>query len=523
MSLFFQSHIPLPYWGDCILTAVHLINRLPAPVLQDKCPYEVLTKKLPDCNQIKVFGCLCYASTSPKSRHKFSPKAHAYAFLGYPAGYKGYKLLDLETNSIFISRHVVFHEELFPFLRSDISEEEQSFFPNLIFTPPMQHQLPGNEPSVPLPSVDTMPSASSTLDVLEPSVQTSHRKVKKPAYLQDYYCHSVISSTVHPISKFIFYGKLSIPYAAFLACLDSTKEPTSYTEAEKLQIWRDAMGVEFDSLEGTSTWEICSLPPDKTSIGCKWVFKIKYLPDGSVERYKARLVAKGYTQIEGVDYNDTFSHVAKLTSVKLLLGVSAIFGWSLSQLDISNAFLNGDLDEEIYMQLPPCYASRQGDSLPPNAVCKLKKSLYGLKQASRKWFLKFSTTLLGLGFTQSYCDHTCFLKTTDEAFLCVLIYVDDIIIASNNDFAVDTLKTQLKSNFKLRDLGPLKCFLGLEIARSSAGIHICHVNMLWTFLMTLVYLVASLPASLWILVFVFMQIVVVIWLMLQHIADLLES
>lgn len=161
-----------------------------------------------------------------------------------------------------------------------------------------------------------------------------------------------------------------------------------------------------------------TLPSDKKSIGCKWVFKIKFHSDGSIERYKARLVAKSFTQQKGVDFNDTCSPVCKLTSVKLLLAVFAIYGFSITKLDISNAFLNGDLDEEIYMRLPPgYYSTRTGISLPPNAVCKLKKSLYGLKQASRQWFLKFSSTLLSFGFFQSSYDHTCFLKIIDALFL----------------------------------------------------------------------------------------------------------
>ncbi|XP_020876468.1 uncharacterized protein LOC110227224 [Arabidopsis lyrata subsp. lyrata] len=125
------------------------------------------------------------------------------------------------------------------------------------------------------------------------------------------------------------------------------------------------------------------------------------------------------------------------------------------------------------MKLPPGYSSKQGDPFPPNAVCRLKKSLYGLKQASKQWFIKFSTTLTALGFEQSYCDHTCFFKITNVVFLCVLVYVDDILIASNTDAEVDTLKQQLQSAFKLRDLGPLKYFLGLEIAKSASGIIIC--------------------------------------------------
>ena len=294
-----------------------------------------------------------------------------------------------------------------------------------------------------------MPLATPISDVPDPSDQTSHRRSKKPVYLQDYYCNSIGSSTIHEISNFLSYGKVSPLYLSFLVSIDKIKEPLTYAEAKKLLVWDDPMDAEIDALESTDTWTICTLPPDKTPIGCKWVFEVKFNADGSIERYKARLVAKGYTQQEGVDYLDTLSPVVKLTTVKLLLALSAIHGFSLHQLDISNAFLNGDLDEEIYMKLPPGYAARKGDSLPPNDVCKLKKSLYGLKQASRQWFLKFSSTLLSLGFTQTYSDHTCFLKVTSSLFLCVIVYVDDIIISSNSDFVVETLKSQLKSFFKV--------------------------------------------------------------------------
>ncbi|CAA7030339.1 unnamed protein product [Microthlaspi erraticum] len=444
-SLLFQSHVPLLYWGDCVLTAVHLINRTPSPVLNDKSPFEVLTKKIPDYDQLKVFGCLCYASTSPKNRTKFDPRSRACIFLGYPNGVKGSKLLDLQSNALIVSRHVIFHEELFPFVQSDLSLDASNLFSDSIVSPPIAPQSSGVDASASSSSVADVPSAIPT-DVPEPSVQTStKRTVKKPAHLQDYYCDSVMSSTIHEIFQYLSYDKRSPKYASFLACIDKEKEPANYTEAKRFLVWCEAMDVEIVALEETDTWDVVSLPPDKHCIGCKWVFKIKFLADGSVERHKARLVAKGYTQEEGVDYNETFSPVVKLTSVKLVLALAAVFGLSLTQLDISNAFLNGDLDEEIYMKLPPGYASKQGD-LPPNAVCKLKKSLYGLKQASRQ---------------------------PRRISFCVLVYVDDIIIACNNDSAVDTLKTQLQSFFKLRDLGTLKYFLGLEIARSSEGIFVC--------------------------------------------------
>ena len=148
------------------------------------------------------------------------------------------------------------------------------------------------------------------------------------------------------------------------------------------------MIAEIAALEANQTWTLTPLPVGKKPIGCKWVYKIKYKADGSVKRYKTRLVAKGFTQKEGVDYFETFSPVAKMVSVKVLLVVATIEGWFLSQLDVNNAFLHGDLDEEVYMALP------QGFHNQGEVFCKLNKSLYGLKQASRQWFAKFSGTLL---------------------------------------------------------------------------------------------------------------------------------
>ncbi|KAL1194794.1 Retrovirus-related Pol polyprotein from transposon TNT 1-94 [Cardamine amara subsp. amara] len=211
------------------------------------------------------------------------------------------------------------------------------------------------------------------------------------------------------------------------------------------------MEIEIDALEETNTWTVCSSPAGKEPIGCKWVFKVKLNADGSLERFKARLVAKGYTQKDGVDYVDTFSPIAKMTTVKTLLSVAAAKEWSIHQLEISNAFLNADLKEEIYMKLPPGYSMKKGGVLPENAVLRLQKSLYGVKQASRQWYLKVSSTLQGLNFRKSHSDHTLFIRKTGKVYIALLVYVDDIVIAGNDDEAIDQLKKDLAKAFKLRE------------------------------------------------------------------------
>lgn len=165
------------------------------------------------------------------------------------------------------------------------------------------------------------------------------------------------------------------------------------------------MDAEIKALEQNNTWTLTPLPNGKYPIVCKWVFTKKYKSDGTLDRYKARLVAKGFTQTEGIDYFETFSHVAKMTTVRLILALASAHDWHVQQLDVNNAFLHGELEEEVYMVLHPGFKSSN-----PHVVCKLQKSLYGLKQASRQWFQKLSSALISFGYTESKADYSLFLK-----------------------------------------------------------------------------------------------------------------
>ncbi|KAL0297759.1 UNVERIFIED_CONTAM: Retrovirus-related Pol polyprotein from transposon RE1 [Sesamum radiatum] len=221
---------------------------------------------------------------------------------------------------------------------------------------------------------------------------------------------------------------------------------------------------EINALEANQTWEITPLPPDKMPIGCRWVFKLKLKADGSIDRYKARLVAKGYNQIKGIDYNESFSPVAKSVTVRLFFSIAAASNWHIHQMDVNNAFLHGYLEEEIYMSPPDGYC------LPPGHVCRLKRSLYGLKQASRQWNQEFTTQIVAFGFIQSKHDYCLFTKKSGDSFLVLLLYVDDILVAGTSAELITEVKNYLDRLFTIKDLGVAKYFLGLEVARSPQGI-----------------------------------------------------
>lgn len=242
----------------------------------------------------------------------------------------------------------------------------------------------------------------------------------------------------------------------------------SFEEASQDARWREAMNKELHALQNNRTWSLVHLPQGKRAIGSKWVYKIKYNPDGTIERCKARLVAKGYSQVEGLDYNETFAPVAKFATVKCLLAVAAARKWELHQLDVNNAFLNGDLDEEVFMKVPEGYPKQE-----KGIVCRLHKSLYGLKQSSRQWFGKLSEALLTYGFKQSISDSSLFTLSKGDTKMVVLVYVDDLIVAGNNNRRCDQFKKYLQSCFQIKDLGALHYFLGLEVMRTADGIHLC--------------------------------------------------
>ncbi|CAM8901423.1 unnamed protein product [Rhodiola kirilowii] len=510
-ALRIQANVPKSFWGDCVLTATYILNRTPTPLLDGRTAYEILFGLPPPLDHMRVFGCLCYVHTLPKFRDKLDPRSSPCIFLGYPYGKKAYKVYCLTSHKVLVSRDIHFYEDIFPFqlkktdaksgsslviplvtnrtgdapcssgeVVSNIATDE-CFYDSIDSTSAEQlfdtDNVPaaGESNSATDTHNNTQESHSSNIDThvgLQNNgtvpVRKSQRNPKPPGWLQDYQCNALLNnSSPHSMDKQITYGHCSSAHAHFLGLISLHKEPKSYTQASTDELWRAAMQKEITALEQNQTWALTHLPAGKRAVDCKWVFKIKHHSDGTIERYKARLVAKGFTQVEGIDYHETFAPVVKMTTVRCVLAVAAVRRWPLYQLDVNNAFLHGHLDEDVYMKLPPgFYPQAKRDGM----VCKLQRSLYGLKQASRQWFSRFSDALIEYGFVQSANDPSLFTLAQKDDFLILLVYVDDVVLTGTSPQLITHVKEFIHDQFQIKDLGHLKYFLGLEVARSQDGI-----------------------------------------------------
>ncbi|CAI7800182.1 unnamed protein product [Closterium sp. NIES-54] len=233
-------------------------------------------------------------------------------------------------------------------------------------------------------------------------------------------------------------------------------EALSGPDAEK---WKQSVKEEYDSLLENETWELCELPPGKKAISSKPIFRHKYGPDGELTRYKSRLVAKGFQQKKGKDFDEIFAPVGKGTTLRVMLGMAANHGWKIKQMDITTAFLNGIILEELYMLQPEGLDDGSG------RVCRLKKAIYGLKQAPRAWYHKLEETLLAGGFKKSECDYSLFLLQEKEQLLMLLVYVDDILLFSESAAMIERVEEMLEMQFKCSKIGDVKYYLGMHVER----------------------------------------------------------
>ena len=471
-TLLLHYHVSFRFWGDAVLTACYLINRMPSSVLHAQIPHSLLFPDQPlYFLPPRVFGCTCFVHILTPGKDKLSAKATKCIFLGYSRLQKGYRCYSPQTNRYFLSADVTFFEDSPFFFSSSESLPVTDVLPLPIISSPrfddlssrplqVYHRRP--RAVVPFPFAEapvdslSLPSASPTpvlpvADDLPIALRKGNRSTSNP----------------HPIYNFLSYHRLSSTYSAFVSTISTVSLPKNTNEALSHPGWRQAMVDEMAALHSNDTWDLVVLPVGKFPVGCRWVYTVKVGPDGQVDRLKARLVAKEYTQVYGSDYGDTFSFVAMIASVRLLLSMAAMCSWPLFQLDIKNAFLHGDLAEEVYMEQPPGFVA-QGEF---GLVCRLRRSLYGLKQSPRAWFGRFSSVVQEFGMIRSTADHSVFYHHNSSGqCIYLVVYVDDIVITGSDQDGIQKLKQHLFTHFQTKDLGKLKYFLGIEIAQSSSGV-----------------------------------------------------
>ena len=245
-------------------------------------------------------------------------------------------------------------------------------------------------------------------------------------------------------------------------------EPSSYKQAATEVEWMDAMRTEIDAIERNNTWKLTELPPGHKAIGLKWVFKLKKDAEGKVIKHKARLVAKGYVQQRGIDYEEVFAPVTRLETVRLLLALAAKNSWEVHHLDVKSAFLNGELQEEVYVVQPEGFVKKGQEY----KVYKLIKALYGLRQAPRAWYARLSKCLEELGFIKCPYEHAVYTRREGGEVLVVAVYVDDLLITGTSLKNISKFKKEMSSVFDMSDLGRLSYYLGMEVDQKDGYIEL---------------------------------------------------
>uniref|UniRef100_A0AAV1TC62 Reverse transcriptase Ty1/copia-type domain-containing protein n=1 Tax=Peronospora matthiolae TaxID=2874970 RepID=A0AAV1TC62_9STRA len=416
------------YWGEAVMTAMFLRNRCPTRAIhQDKSPFKVWTMKKPILANLKVFGCHAYVQVPQDKRAKFDSKSSLCCFLGYAEHQKSYRFEEVSTGAIKISRDATFMEDKF-------DEGPRNYNDDSSVVEFDDHDE--DEEKEEGKTDDDMNSSDDD----DEDTRSSKSNIKRHTRTQ-----SLEKATIIP-SPLSVLGETPTTFKSAMELSDSGK-------------WKAACDSEFDSLQINDTWEIVPLPKGRKAIGCRWVFRVKENQDGEVERFKARLVAKGFSQKFGVDYEETFAPVAKFTSIRVVLSMAAKYGLMLHQMDVKTAFLNGSLNEDIYMDQPDGYL----DATQPDYVCKLKRSLYGLKQSPRMWNQTIDGFMIKMGFKKCESDHCIYIKRDDQDMILVVLYVDDLILASSNNELLKSTKMALSKRFEMTDLGELDYFLGMEI------------------------------------------------------------
>lgn len=433
-SMIHAKNLNPKLWAEAAHSAVYILNRTGTSTLKDVTPYELWYGKKAQFEHFRIFGSEVYVHIPKQNRRKLDAKAKKCLFIGYDDNKKGFRVID-ESNSISVARDVKF-----------LTEE-----PSKITI------IECNDEN--LSSDEKEPGALSDQNDVQQQ-QKSNKRIGMNSQGIDN--NNIISSRLRNRTP-----ETAMMGVALMAISDEPKTFDEAINSHDGQLWKNAMDSEYNSLVANQTWTLVKRPNNQRIVDNKWIFKVKENPDGSIVRHKARLVARGFTQEYGIDYIETFSPVVRFDSLRAILAVAAEKEMHMKQFDVKTAFLNGDLKETVYMHQPIGYDDNSG------RVCKLQKSLYGLKQASRCWNQKFKSFMERFGFKASDSDPCVFVSHKNRNTLILAIYVDDGLVVGDDKKNIDLVIEQLKREFEMTVMD-VNCFLGFEIEKRENGTFIMH-------------------------------------------------
>lgn len=448
-----ESGMGNSFWAEAVTMANFMQNRLPARNIE-KTPFEYWYGTKPSMEQFKRFGAKCYVFTPDERRRKLDAKANEAVLVGYDLASKAYRCYVPTTKRVIISRDVKFVTKNDEW--NTENQRQKTTFTSVDVEVPSAVKEDKSDDEI--ESDDDNDSHNSFADAME-NIGPEQQNVADTA--------APLFRRSERNNKGIAPRRLIEEIHTYIA---ETKfiEPKAYNEAilsnEKSE-WIFAMNEEMKSLNENETWELVQLPNDRRAIGCKWVYKIKTDAAGQLQQFKARLVARGFSQKYGTDYDQIFAPVVRQATFRILLAMATKEGMTVIHLDAKTAFLNGNLDRTIYMKQPPGFIVEGKE----DHVCLLRRSLYGLKQSARVWNRTIHRILVDAKFVQSHNDPCLYMLNVKGKGCYILIYVDDLIIASKCRELLVECERILSSKFKIKNLGEIRSYLGMQINRDSCG------------------------------------------------------
>jgi transposase InsO family protein len=484
-SISASSHLPAYLWAEAVNTSNYLINITPTRANLGLTPHELLTGAKPDVTHLRIFGSSCQAHVST-GRKKLDPSSVSGVFVGYDAHTKGYRVYLPHKRRVIVTSDLKIHENTFFFSAPPVVPAVPTSCPDIVFfsAPP-----PKSPPDLPLPASPDSPRSppvaaspyppfpsphlSSPLSVSPPtpcSVSPPAQVFSRgPRFNHHLELAAPVPPSALPTRDVSRSGRVLAPparYHDFILNLTELHEPSTYAAAAVHPGWQAAMEREIHSIHQHGTWHLTMLPPGRTPITTKWIYRIKTHADGSPAKLKARLVARGFQQREGLDFDETYAPVAKYNTLRTLLAIAGHRGWTVRHLDVATAFLNGQLQEDVYVVQPQGFV----DPTRPHHVCKLDKALYGLRQSPRCWYLNIDTRIQRLGLTKSTADPNLYYYHGESRVALLLLYVDDVYIFGDHPSKLTEMAQELMGAYDMTDMGTLGHSLGLEFHFTSSGV-----------------------------------------------------